>query len=214
MRYLHERGRGFPTSITPVPIVPAAVIYDLGVGEIGWPSEDDAYTACLSAEPIDKARFGRVGVGAGATYRKLWPELERLDSGIGRSTRRAGDHEISAISVVNAVGDVVPPGSGDRRVELIESSNVLDERAATTLVVVVIDGDCDDRTLRRAAITAHDGMARAIVPCHTTWDGDLVFAVQTGRTQELEPAQSLRIAVAAELAVEQSIRNAVALDSQ
>ena len=74
---------------------------------------------------------------------------------------------------------------------------------------MIVDGDADQRCLRRIAVSAHDGMARAIVPCHTLWDGDLVFVSQTGATSEISPPDTLRLTVAAELAVESAIRSAI-----
>jgi L-aminopeptidase/D-esterase-like protein len=209
MRFLSDRNQGYPTSAGPVPIVPAAVIYDLDVGEPAWPTHDDGYAACMYAGPLDQAEFGAIGAGTGATYRKLWPGVERLPGGIGRITRAMDGVTVSAIAVVNAVGDVLTSVYPDRRADLLAQAIDPGERKSTSLVMVIIDGDCDERTLRRVAIAAHDGMARAIVPCHTIWDGDLVFAAQTGETREIEPTQSMRIAIAAELAVEGSIRNAV-----
>jgi L-aminopeptidase/D-esterase-like protein len=210
MRYLHERGRGFPTPAGPVPIVPAAVIYDLTVGVVAWPTEDDAYAACEMAGTVADADWGQVGAGTGATYRKLWAGQPPLPGGIGTAKQEVGGHSVTAISVVNAVGNVVAPGSKDGRQSLLEAMVFpADERTATTLVVVIVDGDCDDQALRRIAVSAHDGMARAIVPCHTISDGDLVFVVQTGDSRPIDPARTLRLTTAAELAVEASIRNSV-----
>jgi L-aminopeptidase/D-esterase-like protein len=210
VRFLRERGRGFPTPAGPVPIVPAAVIYDLSVGEASWPTEDDAHSACESALPIGETAFGQVGAGTGATYRKLWSGmLSPLRGGIGRATQDHGGRAITAISVVNAVGDVVFSDGEDHRASLLANAPPADERTATTLVVVIVTGECDDQALRRIAISAHDGMARAIVPCHTISDGDLVFVVQTGETTPMDPVQTLQLTTATELAVEASIRNAV-----
>jgi L-aminopeptidase/D-esterase-like protein len=209
MRYLLERGRGFPTAASPVPIVPAAVIYDLAVGAVAWPTEGDAYAACEVAAPIADAAWGRVGAGTGATYRKLWAGQPPLPSGIGSARHERGELAVTAISVVNAVGEVVRSGGGDGRASLLGAEIPGNERTSTTLVVVIVEGDCDDQALRRVAIAAHDGMARAIVPCHTISDGDLVFVVQTGDFRPIDPAQTIRLTIAAELAVEASIRNAV-----
>jgi D-aminopeptidase len=135
--------------------------------------------------------------------------LSPLRGGIGRATQDHGGRAITAISVVNAVGDVVFSDGEDHRASLLANAPPADERTATTLVVVIVTGECDDQALRRIAISAHDGMARAIVPCHTISDGDLVFVVQTGETTPMDPVQTLQLTTATELAVEASIRNAV-----
>jgi L-aminopeptidase/D-esterase-like protein len=211
MQYLRERGRGFPTSAGHVPIVSAAVLFDLGVGEPVWPTATDGYAACLAASPLNSSGVGQVGAGAGATIRKGWAQLEPKSGGLGWSmVPIAPGMSVSAIAAVNAIGDVLSDGeSGDQRELLLQDVANVDPGTATTLVGVVIDGDCDARTLRRAAISAHDGLARAIVPCHTIWDGDVVFVATTGVDTSVPPDQVVRICVATELAVERAIRSAV-----
>jgi L-aminopeptidase/D-esterase-like protein len=210
MRYLRERGRGFETAAGPVPIVPAAVIFDLAVGNATWPDADAGHAACDAAQPLEQSATGRIGAGTGATYRKLWPNREPLTGGFGWSTVRTAESvAIHALAVVNAVGDVVNNDWVDGRPALLGEVQELEERSATTLMSVIVDGTADQRTLRRIAASAHDAMARMIVPCHTLWDGDLVFAAQTGETAELAPPDALRLTIAAELAVEQAVRSAV-----
>ena len=106
-----------------------------------------------------------------------------------------------AIVVLNAVGD-----STDRRPELLQSRPRVDERTATSLIVVILDGPADAPALRRCAVAAHDGLARLMFPAHTMWDGDLAYvsALQTGA---IAPADSFRWTVATELAVEAAIRS-------
>jgi L-aminopeptidase/D-esterase-like protein len=210
MRFLRERGRGFQTAAGPVPIVPAAVIFDLTVGNATWPTADGGYAACRAARPLEESGSGRIGAGTGATYRKLWPNREPLPGGFGWSTVGTSEHTaVHALAVVNAVGDVVDADWVDERPALLDGAHELDERSATTLVAVVVDGPADQRTLRRIASSAHDAMARTIVPCHTLWDGDLVFAAHTGEISEVPLPDALRLTIAAELAVENAVSSAV-----
>jgi len=210
MRFLRERNRGFQTAAGPVPIVPAAVIFDLGVGSPEWPIAECGYAACEAARPLADSGRGPIGAGTGATIRKLWPDQQPMPGGFGWATIHATDHTaVHAICIVNAVGDIKGEGSPDSRGQLLTHAAPQDDRTSTTLVAVIVDGDADQRCLRRIAVSAHDGMARAIVPCHTLWDGDLVFVSQTGATSEISPPDTLRLTVAAELAVESAIRSAV-----
>jgi L-aminopeptidase/D-esterase-like protein len=210
MQHLRERKRGFETAAGPVPIVSAAVIFDLAVGSPTWPTADDGYAACAAARPLNESGMGRIGAGTGATYRKLWPNREPEPGGFGWSTVRIShDIAIHALAVVNAVGDVIGGDWVDGRPALLGGMHELEERSATTLVTVIVDGAADQRTLRRVATSAHDAMARTIVPCHTLWDGDLVFAVQTGDTADVALPDALRLTVAAELVVEQAVKSAV-----
>ncbi|HET7056492.1 MAG TPA: P1 family peptidase [Thermomicrobiales bacterium] len=210
MQHLRERGRGFETAAGPVPIVPAAVIFDLAVGSATWPTADGGYEACEAARPLEESRMGRIGAGTGATYRKLWPNRDPAPGGFGWSAARISDSvAIHALAVVNAVGDVVEGDWVDGRPALLGEMQEQMDRSATTLVTVIVDGAADQRTLRRVAAAAHDAMARTIVPCHTLWDGDLVFAAQTGDVVEGALPDALRLTVAAELAVEQAVKSAV-----
>lgn len=210
MQFLRERQRGFPTAAAPVPIVPAAVIFDLAVGDPTWPTAESGYSACQAAGPITDSPIGLIGAGVGATTAKLWPGSTPSAGGLGWSVVPIGDNRsVYAIAVVNAVGEIVTEGWTDKRSMLLSGSAGPGDRAATTLVVVVVDDDADERTLRRIGISAHDAMARAIVPCHTLWDGDLVFAAQTGSTTQVDQTDIVRLTVAAELAVEQAIRASI-----
>lgn len=210
MQFLRDRSRGFPTAAGPVPIVSAAVIFDLAVGTVAWPTAQSGFAACEAGGSLENSGSGRVGAGTGATIAKIYPTGRSRPGGYGRSTVRLNnDLRVHALVVVNAVGDVVGDDWVDQREVLLASSRPLDERSATTLAAIIVDGDCDARTLRRAAIAAHDGMARAIVPCHTLWDGDIVFVAQTGNTVSIDAGESMKIAIAAELAIERAIRAAV-----
>lgn len=213
MQYLREHGRGFNTQAGPVPIVSAAVIYDLAVGEATWPTTQSGYSACTVAKPLAHSGTGSIGAGAGATTRKLWPSLPPLAGGFGWSSVRVSEQTtVHALAVVNAVGEIMTGERIDHRSTLLNSVATIDERSATSLIVVVVEGDADRRSLQRIAIAAHDGLARAVVPSHTLWDGDLVFAAATGHSRETDPQTALSLTIAAELAVERAIRASVADD--
>ena len=210
MAYLRERGRGFETSAGPVPIVAAAVIFDLAVGMPVWPTDPDAAAACGAAAPLDELQRGQVGAGTGATTRKLFPSVEPWRGGVGVGrTELEGGESVTAIAVVNAAGEVlVDPNQPDLRSLLLTAAPPLFGREATSLVAVIIDAPVDDRALRRAATAAHAAIARTIRPSHTIFDGESVFAVGL-RTGETRPASILRYSVAVELAVERAIVDAV-----
>ena len=203
MDVLRERGRGVMTTAGPVPIVTAAVIFDLAIGKPSWPGPLDARAACHAVVDPTVAEVGRVGAGTGATTNKMVGTPK--PGGFGIASRRVGDVVVWACAVVNAAGAV---DGSDPRGTLLENSPILDDRSSTALVSVVIVGPADDRTRRRCAVTAHDAMARKIVPCHTIWDGDVVF-VTSDDEGHVNPAEVFRLAVATELAVEEAIVTAV-----
>ncbi len=221
VRFLTERGRGFPTPTGPVPIVPAAVIYDLAVGSATAPTAADGYAACQAAGPLSALSRGRVGAGSGATAGKIRPELTQ-PGGVGVSQVSWEDGSVTAVVVVNAFGEIVgsplmpPPGrdveqTTDPRLDVIASGGVRGTLGATTtLGIILVDAPSDHATLTRSAAAAHDGFARVIRPCHTLFDGDLVFAA-TIREGSPTTTASLRISLAAEVAVEQAILDAVTL---
>lgn len=211
MRFLLERGQGWPTAVMPVPIVPAAALFDLGVGSATWPNADSGYQACRDAVGVAWVKLGQVGVGAGATIRKLWPETHPRTSGFGYGVETTDSlTSVHAFVAVNAVGDIAgDDGADPRRVLLENSPSAVVQRESTTLGVVVVEGACSHRALRRIAIAAHDAYARALVPAHTLYDGDLVFACATDNAAELDPRTELRLSLAAEMAMESAIRNAV-----
>jgi L-aminopeptidase/D-esterase-like protein len=209
MRRLREEGRGFPTTTGPVPIVPAAIIYDLAIGNPVPPTPEMGYEAAASALLIKDARWGAIGAGTGASVDKLSGSPQRC--GIGMATIEYEGGSITAIVVVNAVGAIGADFTTDERRErqraLLHPSTVAKNGENTTLVVVLVDGDVDHDGLHQAAVSAHDGMARAIVPCHTPFDGDLVFAATLRPDTACTPI-SIQCCVAVELAVEQAIVNA------
>ncbi len=208
MQGLRERGRGFRTAAGPVPIVPAAVLFDLANGSPVWPGAEAGRAALSAAVPVEVAERGPVGAGTGATVGKIAgaPGL----GGIGIATVPVGLGSVTAIIAVNSAGVV---DGTDPRPALLAHANLGQSSVGlhenTTIGAVVIDAVADAVALARCAIAAHDGLARMIVPCHTVFDGDTVFvsALWEGPT---DPTQILLLSVATELAVEQAIREAVA----
>lgn len=213
MAFLKEQGRGVATPAGAVPIVPGAVIYDLTVGRPVSPSAQHGRDACQAAVSLETVQRGQVGAGTGATTGKVVGNQQRGGFGIGLVTFGSGS--VTAFVVVNAAGTVVDPATGrslsgddDGRRRLLDRSVTLGEAQATTLGVVIVEAPIDSVGLRRSAIAAHDAFARTIRPCHTIYDGDLVFAVGP-RQGTPGPDEILVVAVATELAMEAAILDAV-----
>ncbi len=199
MRWLEEHGIGYPAGPVRVPIVPAAILFDLGVGDPKIrPDAAAGYAACEAAR-ADAPAEGSVGAGAGATVGKLFGMGRAMKGGIGTASARIGRVTVGAIVAVNAVGDVIDPASGrvvagtrtedGRRgpgaVEAILGGDVppaLQAGMATTIGVVATDAQLTKAQARKLAGMAHDGLARTIEPSHTLWDGDTLFALATGRS--------------------------------
>lgn len=213
MRRLEERGVGVPTPAGPVPIVPAAVLFDLKPEVRARPAADAGYAACVDAEHGEPCRSGRIGTGAGATVGKLFGDAH--PSGLGTaSLGLPGGGTVGALVVVNAVGDVVEddgsvlagPGTAERL--LAEGAPPPPIGTNTTLAVVATDVILTKAEAHRLAVVAHDGFARSIRPVHTAYDGDTVFAVSTGRVG-CDPGTELVLQTAAVEVVAGAIRGAV-----
>ncbi len=216
MRFLAENERGFPTSVTRVPIVPAAVIFDLANGLLEWPTAEDGYQATASAIDPEHTHSGRVGAGTGATVAKLGGTSQ--PGGLGIASAVVGAMTITAIVVVNAVGDIVNPATGDLLAGTNDPDNrgrrgrelVIDRAAVarsgenTSIGVVMIDGAVDRDALQRCCVSAHDALARCVVPAHTVFDGDTFFAA-CRREGDASPETTLQCTIATEIAVERAI---------
>jgi L-aminopeptidase/D-esterase-like protein len=196
MRWLAERGHGLPVWRTHVPIVPAAVLFDLWLNADGpRPDADAGYAACQAAGtgPVEQ---GSVGAGAGATVGKLFGIERAMKGGIGSASLKVGGVTVGALVAVNAIGDVIDPASGrvvagtrgadgrPRSAAAAFAEGELPERArpgmATTLGVIATDAALTKAQCNKLATMAHDGLARAIHPVHTMTDGDTLFALATG----------------------------------
>ena len=202
MRYLEEHGVGFKLSNSRfrgvVPIVPAAVLFDLEVGDPAIrPNADSGYQACRAANAGPVAE-GNVGAGAGATVGKLFGMQFAMKSGLGSAGIKVGATEIvvAALVAVNAVGDVIHPktgkilagaraadGQGFRNSisEILQGYQVMPPAGTnTTLGVVATNVAFDKAQMTKIAQMAQDGLARTINPVHTPADGDTIFALSTG----------------------------------
>ena len=218
MRFLRERGIGFATPVALVPIVPAAVLFDLDLGSPdAFPGSEAGYAACLAATEQEQ-REGTVGAGCGATVGRLSGPAARTKGGLGLAVSDpVAGMSVGALAVVNALGDVVERDgtiiAGTRASNGFAGSRGLLRAAAgaaaapanSTLVAVATNARLDKTALNRLAVQAHDGLALAISPVHTSYDGDVVFTLSTGEA----PAQADLLAVLAVEVVAEAIRRAV-----
>ena len=191
MRFLEERKIGFDTGLARVPVVPGAIIFDLGVGSAASrPTPDMAYRACVEASSRPP-KSGNIGAGAGATVGKLFGPEYLMKSGLGNSSLKTrGGHTVGAIVVVNALGNVYDPGSGemiagayDRKAERFVGKSGPARPSPgenTTIGVVATDLPLSKEECQRVALMAMGGLAQAVRPCFTPYDGDTLFALSTG----------------------------------
>jgi L-aminopeptidase/D-esterase-like protein len=215
MRWLDERGHGFAVGPARVPIVPAAVLFDLWLGDARIRPDAQAGNAACEAASTDMPAQGNVGAGAGATVGKLFGIAHAMKGGIGTASIEANGVRIAALVAVNAVGDVIDPATN----RVVAGSRQLDGRtprritaalarglmppnilagAATTIGIVATDAALDKAQCSRLATMAHDGLARCIDPVHTASDGDTLFALATGGNRRSLPLTVLG-ALAAEV---------------
>ncbi|MFQ5825765.1 MAG: P1 family peptidase [Dehalococcoidia bacterium] len=194
MRYLEERGYGLETKAARVPIVPAAVLYDLGIGSATVrPGPEEGYRACLAA--ADQVEEGSVGAGTGATVGKILGLDRATKGGLGTASQTIGGEIIvAALVAVNAFGDIVEPETGKTvagpRGEggFLSTLELMKKGAGeqglpsfnTTLAVVATNAQLNREGANKLCQMAHDGLSRAIRPCHTMLDGDTVFALSLG----------------------------------
>jgi L-aminopeptidase/D-esterase-like protein len=209
MRRLAERGIGFATGVRPVPIVPAAILFDLSVGDPhAAPDAEAGYAATLFAEGNDGPLEGRVGAGTGATVAKMAGPDKAQPGGVGSAARRLSDGSIvGALVVNNALGDI-HARDGTPLARAIGTSQP-PATGNTTLVVIGTDANLDRAQCRKLAELGHDALAIGIRPTHTLFDGDVVFAMSTGdgSRHSLEAFTALGIAAvdAAGEAIERSV---------
>lgn len=191
MRYLEEKRVGFQTREALVPIVPSAILYDLDLGSSKIrPDAKMGYQACLNASRAETAE-GVVGAGTGASVGKMMGHAQAMKSGIGSASIHLGRGIIvGAIAAVNALGDVYNPNTGEFVAGIRTHRKTLDWlrmasrlpviRKNTVIGAVAVNANFSKADMQRVAQMAHDGMARAIRPVHTQYDGDTIFALATG----------------------------------
>ena len=226
MAWLAGHDRGYDTGVAKVPIVPAAVIFDLH-GHATRPDAETGDAACEDAQPVWPAE-GRVGAGSGATVGKFAGPAGAMSGGFGAWVVESGGYRVGAAAVVNSLGNVLdasgavvvgargPDGafldvdavlsgggaSGEMR-EVVAGTN-------TTLAVVATDAPLSRVDLGRVARVASNALARRVSPVHTPFDGDVVFAVSTStEIREVTSAEILAFGVAGQHALEEAITRAV-----
>lgn len=199
MKYLRERGVGFSTGYLPVPILPAAVLFDYPIGSPVWPDATMAYHAADSADSRE-VEMGSIGAGYGATIGKILGPETMMKSGLGSaSCILPSGIKVGALVVVNAFGDVKDPENGsflgglyDRKKRIfLDTVKVMKESQKkrdfslqnTTLGVVATDASLTKAQTQKIAQMAQNGLAQTLWPAHTMFDGDTVFALATGRNK-------------------------------
>jgi L-aminopeptidase/D-esterase-like protein len=208
VRYLEERGVGFDVRVARVPIVPAAILFDLGIGNSDIrPDADMGYQACLNASS-DPPAEGNIGAGTGATVGKILGLAGAMKSGIGTASLEIGNGVIvAAIVAVNVFGDVIDPENG----QIIAGARVVQKgpikvgkgpyfadtmkvmksligrtalgfasRENTAIGIVATNARLTKEQINKVAQMAQDGLARTVRPAHTMLDGDTIFALATG----------------------------------
>jgi L-aminopeptidase/D-esterase-like protein len=208
VRYLEERGVGFDVRVARVPIVPAAILFDLGIGRSDVrPDAEMGYQACLNAS-ADPPAEGNVGAGTGATVGKILGLAGAMKSGIGTASLEIGSGvKVGAIAAVNVFGDVIDPETG----QIIAGARVVQKgpvkigkgpyfadtlsvmesligrtvlgfisRENTAIGIVATNAKLNKEQINKVAQMAQDGLARTVCPAHTMLDGDTIFALATG----------------------------------
>jgi L-aminopeptidase/D-esterase-like protein len=223
VKYLREQGMGFDTPYGKVPIVPAAVIYDLGLGQPEvFPDELMGYQAAsLASSTVVE---GNAGAGMGASIGKILGNAGAMKSGVGTASSSLNlalpglptyRYMVGALVVTNAFGDVYRDGrilAGARQPGggFINTAQLLRDGMArspsagtnTTLAVIATDAPLHKAAAKRLAVMAHDGLARSINPVHTMFDGDVVFAVSTGGLPPISEIDPLLVTALGSLAAD------------
>lgn len=208
MRYLEEKGVGFDTHIAKVPIVPAAILFDLGIGRADIrPDAAMGYQACLNASS-DPPVQGNVGAGTGATVGKILGMGQAMKSGVGTASLEIGAGVVvGALAAVNVFGDVLDPQTGQilagarsrdvgplhvgapgyfadtlsvMQTLIGRTALAFGSRENTAIGVVATNARLNKEEVNKVAQMAHDGLARTVRPAHTMLDGDTIFALATG----------------------------------
>ena len=221
VRWLEERGVGLDVAVGRLPIVPAAVLFDLLVGDMRIrPDAAAGYAACAAASGADPTE-GNVGAGAGAVVGKVFGIQHAMKGGVGTASVTVDGVTVGALIACNALGDVIDPDTAhvmagartddgralrDTRRALLRGQppQPLLAGTNTTIGVVATDAILTKAQAHRLAISAHDGLARSINPVHTMSDGDTLFSLGTGRA-----GKSLGMMVLATMAAEATARATV-----
>ena len=222
MKYLEEEDIGMDVGVCKVPIVTGAVIFDLAVGSAFIrPDLDMGYRACQNATTNDKSN-GLVGAGAGASVGKILGNNYSMKSGLGQASIKVGDLVVSAMTALNAFGDIYD----DERKEQIagvydrDKNKFLDTQEIylgkqkdynafkgrnTTIALVCTNAKLTKANCNKVSQMAHDGFARSIRPVHTMFDGDTIFTAATGYVE----ADISLVGMLAAKVISRSIANAI-----
>lgn len=201
VRYLDEHGIGFDVRIAKVPIVPSAILFDLNVGDPKIrPDAAAGYAAC-NAAASERPMEGSIGAGAGATVGKTFGFDRAMKGGIGTASLTLDGLVVGAIVAVNAIGDVIDPANGKivagarsvdgkKKIGTVQTilggeiPPVLTPGTATTIGVIATNAVLTKAQAQKIAQMAQDGIARAIAPSHTMFDGDTIFTMATGSAKK------------------------------
>ncbi len=218
MEYLRQKGVGYKSLGKIVPIVCGAVLYDLNQKEYHYPTAEYGLKACENASKTTV--FGNVGAGKGATVGKIRGIKNACKSGIGAATEKVLGVTVTAIVAVNAMGDIVDDegkiiaGAKGKNGEFIDTEKCLAEGDVlklafgtnTTIGCILTDAKLDKVDVNRLASISHNGLARAIRPVHTMYDGDTMFCLASGK----RPVANLAVLQSAVVrATQRAIQNAV-----
>jgi len=201
MQFLEEREIGFDVRVTKVPIVCAAVLFDLVVGDpLVRPDKEMGYAACVNAGEKGRLPVGCVGAGTGASVGKILGMERAMKSGIGTFALQKDDLQVGAMVAVNCLGDVIDPFTCNKLAGALDESGkylrdteeiLIDMhpgskdifRGNTTIGAVVTNAALNKGQAKKLASMTHDGYARTMRPAHTMVDGDTIFALSTGEVE-------------------------------
>jgi L-aminopeptidase/D-esterase-like protein len=205
MRWLEENSIGFNAGVARVPVVSAAVLFDLGIGRADIrPDAAMGYAACQAAAGnLNSGAAGTIGAGTGATVGKILGQAAQMKGGLGTAVIDLGQGlQVGALIAVNCLGDVVNPASGAilagaRKLpdgNFVDTMQILKMRMMGSFVgsgntiigVVATNALLSKEAVNKVAQMAHDGLARAVRPAHTMFDGDTLFALATGQGEAAE----------------------------
>lgn len=226
VRWLEEHGVGLDVGVGRLPLVPAAVLFDLHVGDMKVrPDAAAGYAACAAATHEPPAE-GNVGAGAGAVVGKMFGLQHAMKGGVGTASVTVAGVTVGALIACNAVGDVVDPDTGrplagaraadgltlrDTRHALLrgEPPHPLLAGSNTTIGVIATDARLTKVQAQRLAVASHDGLARSINPVHTMSDGDTLFTLATGHVPH-HPGMMVLATMAAEAVARATVRAVLA----
>lgn len=225
MQYLEERNIGFDVSVTKVPIVCSAVLFDLVIGDYKIrPDKSMGYEACVNAE-LNQCKEGNIGAGTGATVGKILGPEYSMKGGLGCYALQVGDLKVGAVIAVNCLGDVIDPATGeiiagvldkDKKnfagTEKIMINNYSEKKnlfsGNTTIGVVVTNAKFSKSEMNKIASMAHNGYGRSMRPAHSIFDGDTIFTMATGKVEADINVVGLLAAEVVEQAVVRAVKNA------